>query len=205
MVAQNLLSNPNQPVFSSGSRPKEEKTNAHAAASESPFGALVPPKAEKKKLVIKKPVIITLACLLVIGAGVGVYFAFFNNHATEEGEPNPLANLRTTYVSDGSTSASDINKSIDEKISSSKDDEEKFANTLAKANFNIAIEDYEAALDVLNSVDDSNLSDYEQYALYNSYATVYTGLGDASSAASYKALADAAHERDIASFQPTEE
>ena len=161
------------------------------------FGADLPAEPAKKSEK-KRPLLFVLAGVLVLGLGVGAYFLFFNK--PHEEEYDPLAGLRTNYVSDSTKSEEEMTSALDEKISSASTDEEVFNETLRKANYLYAIENYESALSVLQTLSADGRSDYEQYALYNTFASVYSALGDSASAANYKSLADAAHDRDLAGF-----
>ena len=145
------------------------------------------------------PILVAFISVLATAlVGVGVYFLFL---APKPETGTPTTVYDTVTVNDGSKSVEDTIATYDKEISSAKTKADELDAVLSKVGYMIIMERWDEALAALGSVDASGLSYYDQYRLYNHYATVYRGSGDNANADRYQKLANDAHTRDFNSAE----
>ena len=154
------------------------------------------PAPVKKPLSIKTILIVIVAA--VVGAGIAVGVIFLLNHkGSEDGETKEI-----TYASpdnDGTKTVEETVAEFDKQIAEAKEDDVELGLKLNKVGYYMLNDDYESALTVLEGINVSSLDDFDQYRVYNHYASVYKGLGNSAKAAEYQKLADDANSRDFGS------
>ncbi|MBR2586774.1 hypothetical protein IKE71_00135 [Candidatus Saccharibacteria bacterium] len=146
------------------------------------------------------PLIIGGAVLLISIVAAVVVFLVLPALSPNPTTPTATISEDNKLSISGDKSTEEAKKQFDDVISSAKSTEEAMDATFAKIGFEIMSGEYETALSELSSINESNLSDFDQYRLHNYYTTAYTSLGNTKEAERHQTLASEAHERDLASF-----
>lgn len=153
---------------------------------------LTSPKTPKKISPIVIAIISILSTALVC---VAIYFIFLAPKPTKD-----IIVSDITYASpdnDGTQTIEETIAEFDKQISAAANDEIGLGLTLNKVGYYMLVEDYTSALETLNTIDISKLNDFDQYRVYNHYASTYEGLGNSAKAAEYRKLADDANTRNM--------
>ncbi|MBR3320022.1 hypothetical protein IKG20_01835 [Candidatus Saccharibacteria bacterium] len=189
MIGQNDFSKPNSntsmvpnAIVSSGSEAPKPTQPPSVNVPVPPAPTATPP-LKRSNL---KPILFAILGI-VIGAGlsIGAYFLFF---APKTESNNGLDFEVSSEVINGSTTE-EIVEIYDKNISSASSGGDLFQAKLDKAGFYIMEEDYPKALEALNNIDTSSLTEPDLYRLYSHYVTVYDALGDSKNAKKNQDLA----------------
>ncbi len=195
----NTHNNPNEAIFSGSTPtpPPAPEASAPVFGAPDPNAFAAPTPAKPRSSINIKTILVAVAAALV-GAGIAVGVMLLINRGTSE--PTTTVKIYDgTPGNDGTETEAETLAEFDQKIDQAKDEEETFDLTLAKAAYDLIIEDYDAALAVLNTIEKTSLGDYDLYRLYEHYAGAYEGKGNTSEASRYHALADDAAARDLSS------
>ena len=160
---------------------------------------------EKKKFALPSfffPVVI--AVILSSGLSVTVTYLIMKDNSgssifsNEEIPEESDVNIKSVIGTTGNESKEDVLKQLDEKISSSSSDaSENFDDKMTKIAFLFDFEKYDEVKSALDGISLDNLSNYQLFQVYNSYARYYNLVGDSASAEDYKARAKDAEEKYI--------
>lgn len=198
----NVNANLGDAIISSGSTPTPTPPPAPhipnlPSSDATPAGNAQPAPAQTKKpLNIKTILIIIVAAIAGAGIAVGVIL-LLNHKGGEDGETKEI-----TYASpdnDGTQTVAETVAEFDRQIAEAKENDVELGLKLNKVGYYMLNDDYESALGVLEGINVSQLDDFDQYRVYNHYASVYKGLGNSTKAAEYQKLAEAANSRDFSS------
>ena len=190
----NANSNIDGAIVSSGSSTPPPRSAAFGSGPAAPIAS-----AGAKPSRSKKPLLAVAAVLAIVAIGASVYFLVIKKPA---GSSSNAVKVTEGVSASGPNASANIQKQLDDKIAKSADADEVIDAKFSKVSFMIMDEDYETALTTLDEFIASDLSDYNQYRLYNYYTTVHKYLGNGAEADRYQKLSDEAHERDLASYKP---
>ena len=183
---------------------KQDNTNQDGGAIVSSNNAgsaapAAPAASTGAKKPLNKTLLFAIIGVVVVAAGVGAYFLFFNKNG---GSSSSTVKITEGVSASGPNASQEVQKQLDQKISSSSDEREVLDAKFSKISFMVMDDEFDSALTALNEFNPSDLSDYDQYRLYNYYTTVYQNLGNESEVERYQKLADEAHKRDLSSYSP---
>ena len=155
---------------------------------------------EQTKPVAKKSSNGKLIAIAIISAlaGAGITAAVFllvvkTPTQEEEKETTTETIIETASPeNDGTQTVEETLEEFDKVIAEADTKEEQFSLTLNKAGYYIINDDYNAAIELLNTLNVDSLENFDQYRVYNHYVSAYEGLGDTAQAEKYKALSDEA-------------
>lgn len=149
------------------------------------------------------PVLLVLISVFATAAvGALVYFLFLAPKNTD-GETREI--IYASPDNDGTKTNEETIAEFDKQIAAASDDDVELGLTLNKVGYYMLMEDYESALSVLSGIDVSSLNDFDQYRVYNHFASVYNGLNNKSKAEEYRKLAEAANSRDFSNAESANE
>lgn len=199
MMGQNNFSsaqaNSNNAYFSDNRQP----TDSVAMSPSSQDATVVGLSSDQSRIKRLNPTIFVatiISALVGAGIAVGVMLLIYNKPAVGEAameiliEPSAIDNDGTQTIEEGA-------KKYDEDIAKSTNEEEKFSYTLNKVTYYIINEEYASALAILETIDMQSLDSYDQYRVYNHYASLHSAKGDTAEADRYQRLSDEALSREL--------
>ena len=165
-----------------------------------PDAGTQPAPAQAKEPKKISPALVAIISVLATAlVGVVVYFVFLAPRTESDGETRDI--IYASPDNDGSKTTEETIAEFDKQISATTDDDVELGLTLNKVGYYMLVDDYDSALETLNSINVSGLDDFDQYRVYNHYASVYEGLGNSTKAAEYRQLAENANSRDFNSAE----
>ncbi len=190
MIGQNSFSNTNTnpDMITSGSTPAPQ-----------PMSPTSPTAQNAPRKPLGTPLIILLSVLGGVLLSAVIYFVFIQPKS--EGNSTASYEVEVKQASpdnDGTQTYQETLTQFDKEISSTNNEEDKLDLELNKAGYYIIIEDYDSALASLDTIDVKSLDNYDQYRVYNYYASAYEEKGEETQAARYRQLADEANARELA-------
>ncbi|MBQ6320838.1 hypothetical protein IJI17_01275 [Candidatus Saccharibacteria bacterium] len=155
-----------------------------------------------KKPVNKKLIIAIIAALVLVGAGLAVYFLVIkpnssssssqvNPEETSQIDPNTApAEIEIVWGEDETDSSGEAYVAYQESIvnGSGYSEAEKFTAILSLANYDISIERFAAAEERLLAINVSSLSTEDTYRYYSVLTHLYEQSGDTQKRDEYNAL-----------------
>ena len=155
-----------------------------------------------KKPVNKKLIIAFIAALVLVGAGLAVYFLVIkpnssssssqvNPEETSQIDPNTApAEIEIVWGEDETDSSGEAYVAYQESIvnGSGYSEAEKFTAILSLANYDISIERFAAAEERLLAINVSSLSTEDTYRYYSVLTHLYEQSGDTQKRDEYNAL-----------------
>ena len=142
-----------------------------------------------KKFPLKSVIIFVVAALVGAGIAALVFLVFINRQPQGNGATVPIE-YASENANDDSTIKEETTKSLDEKITTSTDESEKLSLKLNKVDYYQISDEYDKAIEVLDTIDTSSLDADDKYRVYTYYASTYEGKSDATQAKYYQDLAD---------------
>ena len=148
-------------------------------------------KRELKPHPIKKaspvvPIIIISVLVLAI-IGLIIFLILGNNNgnnpedfAPDETSEGTSAEVEVLYSTpdDSEDPVGDFTNYLKEEEAKAETEEEKYDAIFRQISFNIAIEEYDKAKEILDSIDESTLGKEDLYRYLNSYAVYYEAIGE---------------------------
>lgn len=148
-------------------------------------------KRELKPRPIKKAspavpiIIISVLALAIIGLAIFLIFGNKSSYNPEDYAPDETsegtsAEVEVLYSTpeDSEDPVGDFTNYLKEEENKAKTEEEKLDAVFRLVSFNIAIEDYDGAKEILDSIDESTLNKEDLYRYLNSYAVYYEAIGE---------------------------
>ena len=148
------------------------------------------------------PIVISVILSSGISAGITYYIMKKKSEPSifsDEDFPEPDdVNIISVVGTTGNEAEEDVIRQLDEKISnSSSNADENFDDKMTKIAFLFDFENYDSVKSSLDAISLDDLSNFQLYQVYNSYARYYNLVGDSASASDYEKKAASAQEKYI--------
>ncbi len=155
-----------------------------------------------KKFSLATVIIVAIVSVIASSATTLFITSLNPNKSTifsDEEEPEISdADVKTVIHTDGSESADDVLKQLDEKINSdSSSPSDNFDDIMTKVAFLFDFEKYDEAKSTLDGISQDNLTNFQLFQIYSYYARYYSQIGDTSNATAYEKKASEAETKYI--------